>query len=410
MKAETQLSDSPEADAFLEDAFPTGGSTLLYSPVGPEKETIIVPLIHRALGQGKQVLVGLSNIPPRRLLKRLRVRGCNVKKELEKGKLKVLDWYSHKEEEPEKLGEEDGILRCSGSLEALEGAISTMVDSGDGEGLAVLEVLTDVLGMVEDREGFVAALLKRLREGYATAVLAVDSDLLPEAVAGGLRGQFRNALEIVRHRSHKELVWGAIIVGPGVKEKHFRLYLEAPYETFTAKLVEDHALESEGVTASDFTRKPCPECGAPLDSPECNVCGYATEDPRLAIIQAIYEDCEDRLREDPTDVDALFTKAAALARMRKYEVAVQTLNELTKLEPTYPGLWMLKAKLFDRLGDELKAGLCRQRAYELAEEESSPSFGAKVGGDSERFQCPLCQRWLPIEAKICPCGAEFEEE
>ncbi len=96
--------------------------------------------------------------------------------------------------------------------------------------------------------------------------------------------------------------------------------------------------------------------------------------------------------------------------MREYDAAVQVLNELTKQDSRYPGLWTLKAKLFDQMGDELKAKLCRQRALELEEEETGSAFQAKVQAGDEKFQCPLCNRWLPIDAAVCPCGAEFVEE
>jgi hypothetical protein len=45
---------------------------------------------------------------------------------------------------------------------------------------------------------------------------------------------------------------------------------------------------------------------------------------------------------------------------------------------------------------------------ELEETESGSVLSIRRG--RQGFQCPLCQRWLPLDATVCPCGAEFTEE
>ena len=74
--------------------------------------------------------------------------------------------------------------------------------------------------------------------------------------------------------------------------------------------------------------------------------------------------CRRRLQENPHDLDALFAKAAWLATSEEYEKCIETLEVITKRDPFYPGIWMLKAKIFGQLGNERMAGLCLERAEE----------------------------------------------
>lgn len=64
------------------------------------------------------------------------------------------------------------------------------------------------------------------------------------------------------------------------------------------------------------------------------------------------------------DVDALFTRAAWLATSGDYEKCIETLEVITKRDPFYPGVWMLKARIFGRLGNKKMARLCLERAEE----------------------------------------------
>jgi tetratricopeptide (TPR) repeat protein len=74
--------------------------------------------------------------------------------------------------------------------------------------------------------------------------------------------------------------------------------------------------------------------------------------------------CRKRLQENPLDVDALFTRAAWLATSGDYEKCIETLEVITKRDPFYPGVWMLKARIFGRLGNKKMARLCLERAEE----------------------------------------------
>ncbi len=67
------------------------------------------------------------------------------------------------------------------------------------------------------------------------------------------------------------------------------------------------------------------------------------------------------MRADPTDPDALFARAAFLAVADNFKEAVESLNELAKVAPEYPGLWRFKARLYAEIGEERLARLCAMR-------------------------------------------------
>ncbi len=69
-------------------------------------------------------------------------------------------------------------------------------------------------------------------------------------------------------------------------------------------------------------------------------------------------DCEARLRRDPGDKDALFTKATFLTKIGKYGDALVCLEHLAEVDQYYPGLWPLKAVVHEKMGDKRMAGIC----------------------------------------------------
>jgi tetratricopeptide (TPR) repeat protein len=76
--------------------------------------------------------------------------------------------------------------------------------------------------------------------------------------------------------------------------------------------------------------------------------------------------CEDTLRADPDNLDALFTKGVFLAKIREYRRALQCLDRVSDLDPSYPGLWRTKATIHTRLGELDKARSCRARSVDEA--------------------------------------------
>ena len=109
----------------------------------------------------------------------------------------------------------------------------------------------------------------------------------------------------------------------------------------------------------------CPHCATPLE-PEtgnCSGCGRSV----LSQGEALEEKVKRALAIldlDENDTDALFTLGAYLLLDGKAQEALDTLNRLTLLDPVYPGLWWVKAQVFEKLGITKAAGSALARAQQ----------------------------------------------
>lgn len=82
----------------------------------------------------------------------------------------------------------------------------------------------------------------------------------------------------------------------------------------------------------------------------------------LSLISRRLKLCDDTLRADPDNTDALFTKGVFLAKIREFRRALQCLERVVDLDPEYPGVWRTKAVIHVQLGETAEAEACRRRA------------------------------------------------
>src|SRR5207244_8468836 len=79
---------------------------------------------------------------------------------------------------------------------------------------------------------------------------------------------------------------------------------------------------------------------------------------------------------------------------------LQALDRLAELDPTYPGLWVLKTKLHARLGEADRARQSRLRGQEIERPETSRP--------SQTVPCPMCEAPVADDATACGnCGVKF---
>ena len=117
-------------------------------------------------------------------------------------------------------------------------------------------------------------------------------------------------------------------------------------------------------------------------------------------IQLILQIARERLTLDPNDADALFALAAVQATLNEAAGGIQTLDRLAEIQPNYPGLWVLKAKLHARLGQE---DLAQQSRIRGSQESQGPAKAADL-----TVPCPMCDVPVALDATTCAnCGAQF---
>jgi Flp pilus assembly protein TadD len=85
------------------------------------------------------------------------------------------------------------------------------------------------------------------------------------------------------------------------------------------------------------------------------------EPPPTKVSKTYLRETLTRLRQNPEDLDALFTFGTWLAMTERYDEAVEVLHEITKRDPNYPGVWVLKSQVYKRMGKSRMAELCMER-------------------------------------------------
>ncbi len=115
----------------------------------------------------------------------------------------------------------------------------------------------------------------------------------------------------------------------------------------------------------------CPLCSTILEKGDnvCYQCGMKFKDEAESAIDddltLQLNDIEDRIRSDPSDIEQWFLKGEVLSKMERNEEAIEALNEITRLDANYPGVWNMKAEVFTQMGEHKKAASCYKRAMEL---------------------------------------------
>jgi tetratricopeptide (TPR) repeat protein len=110
----------------------------------------------------------------------------------------------------------------------------------------------------------------------------------------------------------------------------------------------------------------CPECNTLLESEDrlCYGCGLELSEEGGTLEDRV-DVARTRLTEDEDDPDALFAMAAHLSVSGEHEEALEFLVRLTAVDPRYPGLWWVKAKVFLDAGKPDAARASARMAQEI---------------------------------------------
>lgn len=175
----------------------------------------------------------------------------------------------------------------------------------------------------------------------------------------------------------------------------------------------------------------CPHCGTELlnTAVYCYGCGRGVSEG--VDLDERVERARGRLADNERDRDALFTVGAHLAATGEGDEAIEVLNKLSMLDPAYPGLWWVKARVFETLGNSKAAEAAMVRAMGADESAGveallsaagtagatgtvseptpvapkSPEAQERAEGKTAPDTCPHCSSTLELEAGNCPsCG------
>jgi KaiC/GvpD/RAD55 family RecA-like ATPase/photosystem II stability/assembly factor-like uncharacterized protein len=493
-------------DESLLGGYPKG-KVILEGPSSDERNAFALSFAADGLKNGEYVMIVTSTMSPTKVRKVLRKLGPNVKSQERKGKLVIVDWYSHNTTTVDKIEERGSVIKCPEDTfnlnEAIRKAHSRFPKGSKHR--AVIEGLSSIINKHDmDTALLVANSLKStFGDEHSTVLFVVDSEMHDESSISTLVREFDGRIELKRTKG-KGAVIGEIsvhsmrdvehpsndlvlekaddgslrIVVPdanveepsssgGISELIDSLRKDSSNETtwfelgthYTSLNNDDRAHECfdaalkirPGFIAAwiakanlhaergknnqalrcyrkaldlDSDRKDddkpdksedesawreteCPECGSSVSptDPFCLSCGSdlptKIKKDKEGPIKAALEKCQKRIEKNPDDVDALFLKGLCLARLERYEEAVVALNDATKLNFEYPGLWVVKGKVYSRLGNEKMASLSLQRGIELARRDTD-----KIG---LTFECSNCGEDVKVREDQCSnCGARFK--
>lgn len=117
---------------------------------------------------------------------------------------------------------------------------------------------------------------------------------------------------------------------------------------------------------SPSTMAICPACNTlvSVEKEWCHGCGRKMEE-KVETLERRADFARARLQEDEEDRDALFTLGAYLAIKGQHQEALEALNKLGLLEREYPGLWWLRARVLQLMGNWEAASVVRKRAMQM---------------------------------------------
>jgi KaiC/GvpD/RAD55 family RecA-like ATPase/uncharacterized OB-fold protein len=494
-------------DASLKGGYPKG-KIILEGPASDERHALALSFAADGLKNGEYVMIVTSTISPTKVRKVLRKLGLNLKTYGRKGKLIIVDWYSHNSTTVAKIGERGSVIKCPGDTFNLNEAFHTAYSRfpKGSKHRAVIDGLSSIIRKHNLDTALLVAnsLRSTFGDEHSTVLFVVDSEMHDRSTISTLEREFDGRIELKRIRGQGAVI-GEIsvhsmrdvedlsnnLVLEKADDGSLRIegsdaYVEEPssnggiselmdslredssnettwlglgihyasvnnddraHECFDAALkirpdfiaawiakANLHAERGKNNEAlrcyrnalnldpdrKDDDEKPdkseeegawrettCPECGSSISpaDPFCLSCGSdlpaKIKKDKDGPIKVALEKSQKRIEKNPDDVDALFVKGLCLARLERYEEAVVALNDATKLNFEYPGLWIVKGKVYSRLGNEKMASLSIHRGIELARKHTD-----KVG---LTFECSNCGEDVNVREDQCSnCGASFK--
>jgi len=374
-------------DGMLGGGIPEGSSIVLQGPPGQEKLLFSLTFLAEGLRQGSSGILVISSQSAESILAELRRLGVDLDKVAKEDRLRIVDWYSWAEETITDVEERGIILRSSVDLSTAGAALSRAIASlrGDSPKRAVVEILSPATNVYELNQvyAFAQSSKRKFDRFNFTAFFLLEKEMHAPAVLSTLTQPFDGVIEMERVRT-----------GDRIVRKIGVLHLKetAPVTAFLPLVMTDKGFRVVDPNAPAAVRPsgeggesagtvgPPPAKHHPTLAPLAM--GSDTPSSRTLRIRLIMDIARERLTQDPADVDALFALAAAQATLGDIRGSLDSLRRLADIDERYPGLWVLKAKLHARLGEEAEWREARMKADGYTEPSVEPTAGL--------VPCPVC--------------------
>ncbi|OGS49780.1 MAG: hypothetical protein A3K65_01165, partial [Euryarchaeota archaeon RBG_16_68_12] len=300
-------------DALVGGGLPEGASIVLRGPSGNEKDTFALQFLVEGLRSGEAAVIVVSSSSPKQYLESLSKHGVDVREAVAGNRLKIVDWHSYQEESIAGVEERDHVFRCSVDLTnvgiALSRALATLAPGLSKR--AVLEILSPALQVFELGAvyAFAQSSKAKLARHDVTALFLLEKEMHDPAPVSSVSQPFDGVIEIDRRREGDAIVrkMGVLSMKDTVPDPNFHPFTILP----------GTGIRVQG--GPEASRRAVAGRGAPEKA--------AARAPSAA--ERVLRIAEERLRVDPTDADALFAKASALATIGDLRSALVALDALS---------------------------------------------------------------------------------
>jgi KaiC/GvpD/RAD55 family RecA-like ATPase len=190
-------------DAVIEGGFPHGSSVLLQAPSGVERDMFSAQFACEGLRRGQCVAVTVSMISVADLRERFRSLGVEPEQYEKAGTLKLIDWFSHKNERILGIEERGAVFRVSRGLTNLEIALSKVTRAFAGKQTRLmLDVLTPAITAqgFESANKFAEVVRAKLSKAGITALFTVDKQTHEAEQLATLQQVFDGVVDIEREK------------------------------------------------------------------------------------------------------------------------------------------------------------------------------------------------------------------
>ncbi|OGS63516.1 MAG: hypothetical protein A3K59_06180, partial [Euryarchaeota archaeon RBG_19FT_COMBO_69_17] len=399
MRVSTGLSG---LDEMVQGGLPLGSAVVLQGPPGQEKMRLALTFLADGLKAGASGLVVIASQSPDSVLTELRNLGVDLDAVVKENRLRIVDWYSQREEPVQDVEDRGVVLRSSIDLTNVGVALSRAIAAlgGDKPKRAVVELLSPAASVYEVSQVYAFAQSSKgkfARFNY-TALVLLEKEMHAGSELSTLHQPFDGVIELERVRLGDEIVRkiGVLHLKDTTPDTAFRVLEMSEDGLRIVREAPQKAPPGPG---------PKPPASRPSSPPSSARVSVTPETPEESPTRAylIMQIARERLKLNADDADALFATAAAQATLDDVRGALEALQRLSKVDDRYPGLWVLKTKLHARLGQVNEARVSRKRAEET---EAAELEAAEIV-----VACPLCETPVSENAARCPkCGAKFLEE
>jgi len=366
-------------DFLVEGGIPEGACLVLQGPTGNEKDQFALQFAAEGLRNGEGVIFVVSSESPEKLKEKLEILGVQVEKCQKEGSLRIVDWYSHKEEMVADVEEKGAVIKCSIDIANVAIALSRAIASiaSAPRKRAVFEILSPALSVYDLQEvySFARGTRAKLEKNRITSIFLIEKEMHDPKTLSTLHQPFDGVIDIERGREGDRLVRKIAVLSM------MDTVTELEYVPFN--MGKDNLIEVLSLGRKE---------------------GILRRQDKL-------------LKANPKDEKLWLGMGYNLMKMGQIEKALKCFDFALRLNPHYGKAWKLKGDALTILGREEEAKACYAKAsYRETKQKKNPSEKKEEKvrerlAEEKRISCPRCSLEMSFEETVCQgCGATLPKE